>query len=200
MIAKNQAEILELFRKNIFLSRTIREISIMLKKSYPGIYDAAVELEKKKVIKMRKAGNAKICELNLSKEAISIMSFLDEQDAFSRDIPKVNKIIEFGELREDIILVTGSYAKGAQTSKSDMDLAVITPSEPFKKQKLIENMTALFLPKIHPIAISYKDFVKMLIEKEESYGKEIFRNRLVFKNAERYYELIREAADNGFKG
>ena len=40
----------------------------------------------------------------------------------------------------------------------------------------------------------------MLIEKKESYGKEIFKNHIIIKNAQIYYELINEAIEHGFKG
>ena len=200
MLKKSEIKIIDLFRKNVFLSKTIREISIMLKKSYPKVYGGIIELEKEKIIKIRKVGNSKICELNFSKEAISILSFLDRQDALARDIKNVDKITEFREFSDDIILVSGSYAKGKQTAKSDIDLVIITKTGAFEKQKLIENLTKLFLPKVHPIAISYKDFVGMLLDKKENYGKEVFRSRLLFKNSEIYYDLIKEAVENGFRG
>ena len=200
MLKKSEIKIIDLFRKNVFLSKTIREISIMLKKSYPKVYGGIIELEKEKIIKIKKVGNSKICELNFSKEAISILSFLDRQDALARDIKNVDKITEFREFSDDIILVSGSYAKGKQTAKSDIDLVIITKTGAFEKQKLIENLTKLFLPNVHPIAISYKDFVGMLLDKKENYGKEVFRSRLLFKNSEIYYDLIKEAVENGFRG
>ena len=200
MMPKNQLRILDLFRRNIFTSKTIRGISITIKKSYPKVYEAVDELEKKKVINVRKVGNAKVCELNLSKDTISIFSFLDEQEAISKNIPHMLKIIEFKDFRDDVILVGGSYAKGKQTSKSDVDVLIITKTDVLQKQRLIENLTKLFLPKVHPVVVSYKDFIDMLLDKNENYGKEIFRNKLLFKNSERYYDFIKEAIENGFRG
>ena len=40
----------------------------------------------------------------------------------------------------------------------------------------------------------------MLLDTKENYGKEIFKNRLLFRNSRRYYELIKEAIKNGFRG
>ncbi|MBS3078511.1 nucleotidyltransferase domain-containing protein [Candidatus Pacearchaeota archaeon] len=118
----------------------------------------------------------------------------------SKKIPNIEKILDFKEFLDDIVLVTGSYANNKQTSKSDIDLVIITKEDPFKKQKLIDNLTSLFLPKFHPIVISYKDFIEMLLDTKENYGKEIFKNRLLFRNSRRYYELIKEAVKNGFRG
>ena len=61
-------------------------------------------------------------------------------------------------------------------------------------------MTSLMLPKFHPLVITQKNFIDMLLDKKQNFGKEIFNNRLLFRNASRYYELIKEAMENGFRG
>ncbi|MEK6952528.1 MAG: nucleotidyltransferase domain-containing protein [Nanoarchaeota archaeon] len=201
MLKKSQIEIINLFRKNIFLERTIREISLILKKDYPNVHQAIKELSKQKIIQLRKAGNSQLCTINLSNPlTITTLSFLEEQESFSKKIPNIEKILEFKEFLEDITIITGSYANGKQTPKSDLDLVIITQNKVFDKQKLIENLTALMLPKIHPIAVSNKDFVGMLLDKKENYGKEISKNHLVFRNSSRYYQLIKSAIENGFRG
>jgi len=200
MLKKSQIIVLDLFRKDIFLSKTIREISLMLKKDYPTVHRAVSELEKKGVLRVRKAGNAKVCELSLSAETTTILSFLDEQEALSKKIPNIDKILAFKEFIEDIIIITGSYAKGKETKQSDIDLVIITKNDVFKKQKLLENLTSLFLPKIHPIVISQKDFLTMLLEKKASFGKEIFKNKMIFRNTSKYYWLLKEAIEHGFRG
>ncbi len=203
MLTKKQTEIIELFRKNIFLKKTIREIAGMLAgktKAYPKTYEAVKELEKQQMLKITPVGNSRVCELNLSDKTISLLGFLDEQEAYSRNIPNLNKIMAFEELLEDIIIVTGSYAKEKQTKKSDIDLVVITRQDAFKKQKFVENNTSLLIPEFHVIVITYADFLGMLKDKEENLGKEVFRYRLIFKNSHRYYNLIKEAIKNGFRG
>ena len=192
-LTKKQISVLNLFRKDIFLSKTIREISLSLKKSYPKIYETVNEFDKKRTIKVKKVGGSKVCEINLSQKTISLLSFLDEQEALSRKIPNIEKILEFKEFLDDIMLVTGSFAKKKQTSKSDLDLVIITKSDAFKKQKLFENLTDLFIPPIHAVVFTYDDFIKMLNERDPNFGKEIFKNRLLFRNSTRYYELIKEA-------
>ncbi len=199
-IKKSHLDILNLFRKNIFLSDTIRKIALILKKDYPTVYNAIKELSEMKIIKIKKIGKSKVCEVFLNPEAISILSFLDEQESLSRKIPNIGNILNFNEFLDDILIVTGSYAKGKQTIKSDIDLVIITKASAFKKQKLIENLTSLLLPRIHPIVITQKDFVGMLLDRKPNFGKEIFKNRLLFRNVSRYYELIKSAVENGFRG
>jgi len=200
LLKRSNTELLELFRNDIFLSKTIRQIALTLKKPYPKVHHAIGELEASNIITTKSVGRSVVCALKWSNDAMSLLSFLDEQEALSRKIPNMDKILGFKEFLDDIILVTGSYAKGRQTRASDMDLVVITRDNPASRQKLLENLTSLMSPPVHPAAISYKDFTGMLVDKEESYGKEIFRNRLIFRNAKRYYELIKEAVGNGFSG
>jgi predicted nucleotidyltransferase len=200
MIKKSQIEIMDLFRKNIFLKETIRKISFILKKDYPNTYNAILELQKEELVKIEKIGKSKLCSVELNEKTVSLFSFLDKQDAFSRNIPNINKILEFKEFLDDILLVTGSYALGEQTKKSDLDLVLITKEKAFEKQKLIENLTLLMHPKVHCLVFIYKDFIDMLMDKKSNFGKEVFKKRLIFKNASRYYYLIKEAIENGFRG
>ena len=199
-IKKIQVEIMNIFRRNIFLSKTIREISIIAKKDYPNIFNAVKELSERNIIKIRKVGKSNLCEISLSKASISFLSYLDEQEALSIKIPLLYKILEFKEFLDDIILVTGSYAKKKETKESDIDLVFITKNNAFNKQKLLNNLTSLFLPKYHVIVITYKDFIDMLLNNELNFGNEIFNNKLLFRGAERYYELLKEAKEHGFRG
>jgi predicted nucleotidyltransferase len=181
------------------MRKTIREIALLLKKDYPNTYNAIIELEKENLIKIEKVGKSKVCSIKLNQKTISFLSFLDEQEAISANIPNLNKIIETKEFNEDIILVGGSYALGKQTKASDLDVAIITKEKAFEKQKLLTNITSLMIPKVHCLVFTYQDFGDMLLDKKPNFGKEIFNKRLIFKNASRYYDLINEAIENGFR-
>jgi predicted nucleotidyltransferase len=200
MMKKSGLNIINLFRKNIFLKKTIREISLILKKDYPNTYNAVIELEKQGLLKIEKIGKSKLCTIELNEKTISLLSYLDEQESFEANIPNITKILNFKEFGEEIIIVTGSYVLGKQTKISDIDLVLITKDEAFKKQKLLESLTSLMIPKIHALVFSQKDFIDMLMDKKPNLGKEIFNKRLIFKNTGRYYNLIKEAIENGFRG
>lgn len=199
MIKKSQLDIMNLFRKNTFLKKTIREISLLLKKDYPNTYNAIIELEKEGFLKIEKIGKSKLCSVEINPKTISLFSFLDEQESFEANIPNINKILDFKEFDDDIILVTGSYALGKQTKASDIDIVLVVKEKAFEKQKLLENITSLIIPKVHALVFSYKDFVDMLLDKKPNLGKEVFNKRLIFKNTARYYNLINEAIEHGFR-
>jgi predicted nucleotidyltransferase len=200
MIKKSQLNIMNLFRKNIFLKKTIREVSLLLKKDYPNTYNAIIELEKEGLLNLEKIGKSKVCFIELDQKTVSLLSFLDEQESFEANIPNMNRILEFKEFSEDIVLVTGSYVLGKQTKTSDVDLVLIVKEKAFEKQKLLENLTSLMIPRVHALVFSYKDFIDMLLDKKPNLGKEIFNKRLIFKNTARYYNLVNEAIEHGFRG
>lgn len=200
IITKNELNILNLFKKNIFLKTSIREIMKRVNsKSYQRVYEAIKILEKKDILKSEKLGNTSIISLKFSRNTISILSFIDEQE--EKEIPNFQKILGIKEITDYLILVTGSYANKKATKNSDLDLVVIVPDKEkiADIQKLIENITLLFVPEIHLYVLRKKDFIEMLTEKKENYGKEIFKNHIILKNAQTYYELIGEAIENGFK-
>lgn len=197
---KNEFRILELFRKNIFLKASIREIAKKIKsKSYQRVYDAIASLEKRQILNSQKIGNTNLVSLKMSRSAFQILAFLDEQE--ESKIPNKSKILEIKEITDYLIIATGSYAKGNFHKNSDLDLVIIIPNKinAVQIQKLVENLTMLFVPKIHLYVFTKKDFIEMLTDKKENFGKEIFQVHAILKNAQTYYELINEAIENGFK-
>jgi predicted nucleotidyltransferase len=202
MESKNKKEIMNLFRKNIFLKASIREISKQLKKkSYQRIYDAVKDLEDKKILKLERIGKSDVVSLELNHQSLFHLAYLDEKEPAGK-IPNYEKLMNIREISNYLLMVTGSYAKGTATKKSDLDLVIIAPDnqKAIDIQKLVENMTLVFYPKVHLYVFNNKDLLEMLLEKKENYGKEIYKNHLVLKNAHIYYEILREAQEHGFKG
>lgn len=193
ILSKNEIKILNLYRKNIYLKSTIRNIMKETKsKSYQRIHESTKKLIKKNILKEEKIGNSNLITLKLSRQTIINLAYLDEQESFK--IPNYKTIIEIQEIKDFIIIVTGSYAKGTQTKKSDLDLVIITPNNKdiVKIQKKVEHKTMLLIPEIHLYVFTNKDFTEMIQNKEENYGKEILKNKIILKNAQNYYELIKE--------
>jgi predicted nucleotidyltransferase len=197
---KAQLEIVGLFRKNIFLRASIRRIMILLKKkSYARIYEAVAGLEKANILRIERFGHARVAELLLGNESLALLTYIEETESIGKKLPGIELLLGAKELADDILIVTGSYAKGTEKKGSDVDVAVITSGDSFKKQNLLENLTLSSNPPIHPVVFSEKNFKEMLLEKDENFGKETFKNRLILKNARKYYVLIKEAKENGFR-
>lgn len=200
-ISKNELKILELFRKNLFLKASIRELMNKIEsKSYQRVHEAVERLVKKNILNSEKVGNTNLISLKLSRESMLNLAYFDEQEG--KKMPNYSKIIEIREISDYLVLVAGSYASGKFNKKSDMDLVVIIPDKEnvVSLQKRIENLTMLFIPQIHLHVFTKRDFVEMLTDKKENYGKEIVKNKIILKNAQIFYELTRDAVENGYKG
>ncbi|MEI6731836.1 MAG: nucleotidyltransferase domain-containing protein [archaeon] len=200
-LGKNQLGILNLYRKNVFLKATIRELMKKLAgKSYQRVYESVMDLKEQGILKIEKIGNSNEVRLSLGEETVLYLSFLDEKEALLKKVANLDKILERKEFKEDIILVAGSYAKDKETKTSDIDLVIITRENEVEKQKLIDSITSLLKPEFHNIVFNHDDFTGMLKSKDENFGKEIFKNRIILRNARGYYYLLKEAIDNGFRG
>ena len=198
---KNELKVINLFRKNIFLNASIREIMKKVgSNSYQRVYEAIESLVKKNILSLEKKSSLNLISLKISRETILNLAFLEEKEG--NKIPNYSKIIEIKEITDYLILVTGSYAKGNYNKKSDLDLVIIAPNKEniVAIQKLVKNITMLFVPEVHLYVITKKDFIEMLKSKNENYGKEIVKNKIILKNGQIYYELIKEAIENGYKG
>src|SRR3989344_4957905 len=193
-INKNEVKIVELFRKELFLKASIMELMKKItSKSYQRVYEAVEKLIRKKILLSEKIGNTNLISLNFSRETILLFSFFDEKEGSK--IPNYLRILDIKEISDYLILVTGSYVSGKFNKKSDLDLVIIVPDKEdiVAIQKLIENKTMLFVPSIHLYVFRKKDFIEMLKNKEPNYGKEIVKKKIILKNAQIFYELIKEA-------
>lgn len=201
IVPKNSYRILNLFRKNLFLKLSVRELMKKIgSRSYQRVHEAVASLVKENILLKEKVGSSSLISLKLSEDAIQILSFLDYQSA--KEMVNYQKISQIREISDFLVLVTGSYANNTFTKKSDMDLVVIVPDgeKVVPLQRLVENITMLYIPKIHLYVLRKRDFLEMLGEKSENYGKTIVKNQILIRNPCIYYELIRDAAEKGYKG
>ena len=200
---KNQIEVLMLYRKNIFLSKTIREISILLNKSYPKIFEAVKFLEKENILQIRKAGKSNICEIKPNTKTTSFLSIIENYTLYKRkDIPlkNISKIEEKIKNPFHCFLIGGSYAEAKQKPTSDLDIAIIIPdSENKKPYQIALKEGELMVPEIHGYVFTREEFHQMLINEEFNLGKELARKRIIYYGAEQYYKILFEAMKNGFK-
>src|SRR3990172_7947790 len=97
LLKKSNINVLNLFRRNPFLSKTIRGISLDLGKPYHEVHASVKELEAAGMLKIKSVGRSSLCEINLSQEGMTILAFLDEQEALSKKVPNMDKVMGFRE-------------------------------------------------------------------------------------------------------
>ena len=135
------------------------------------------------------------------------MGFLEEykartnKDVSLRLVSKISNLI-FKVTPFFVFIVTGSYAKGKQNKSSDLDVVVICDDSVNVKKIYAElqNESDLSIPKVHLYVFNRSDFLTMLLNEKENYGKEIARHHLIYSGGNTYYEILREAIKHGFRG
>ena len=167
-----QTKILTLLLDNPEKHFTIRGIARELGKSYPLVYNNIEDLRKEGIIVKNKVPPAQL---------ITINEFIPKHILIDIEIKKKNKLLkqypwtkvmldDIHSSAEElffILIIFGSYAKGTQTKKSDIDILIITPTKDEIKE--IENSVKRVYTKISKnlIIVDVKDFMEMLKNTEE---------------------------------
>ena len=204
MLTEKELRIIELYRKNIFASYTIREAKKKINtKSYGWVHNAIKKLKIENILKCEEKGNSILCSINLEEQkASTYLSLIEETSSSIKKVPNLKKIMELMPSNFYILLIGGSYADGSFTEKSDIDVIVIMDKKEDRKFLLnkLSNEGDLMIPKLHPYVFTREEFLEMLTNKEENYGKEIAKKHIIISGAEIFYKIVREAIENGFRG
>lgn len=204
---KKEYEIMAVFAKASWKRFTFREIKKLSgKTSESYVYGSLKKFVKTGLLKEEKAGNVVLYMLNLeSLKSTVYAGFVAEYIAWSqkhipyKDIEKISKGIptEFY-----VLIITGSYARKQQTSKSDLDMVIICDesTDPKRIYAEISQDCEMNIPRVHLYVFKEKEFLEMLTNKEANYGKEIAKNNLILSGGKEYYGIINEAVQNGFNG
>ncbi len=168
---------------------SIRGISNFLGVDYKNTFNAVNSL--RGLILKEKKGNINLLKLNFM---ISELIYIVEE---KRKKEFLLKHKEFRLILEDInslsypfliALVFGSYAKGKENSKSDVDICLISDNNE-KTKKLITRLKLLPMNlEIHNF--SAEEFESMLKTKENNLSDEIIKNNVVLYGVESYYNLV----------
>jgi len=204
-LTREELKLLEPFRANPLVSLNIRGIAKNSgKNSYRWVFGATKKLARLGILAMETRGGSNFYFLNLSSTLALTYLALLEQLRIPGDLPAKNiqRLISLVPASYFSFIVTGSYARGNATKKSDLDVVVIAESDYDAKKAMavLTNEGELMSPKAHVFSFSKGDFLKMLLDKGENYGKQLFRNRLILFGSENYYLILREAIEHGFRG
>jgi predicted nucleotidyltransferase len=202
---KKEYEILMPFLKEPWNKFTFKDVKkLSKKKSESYVYDSIKKFVNFEILEEKKAGNVILYNINLkSLKTRSYSGFVSESIAWNKKHIPFNEIIKIVKkipTKFFIFIITGSYSKQTQNTNSDLDIVIIVDDymETKKVYSQIKSLCELSIPKIHPYAFKQSEFLQMLVNNEENYGKEIVKNNLIFFGAETYYSIINEAIENGF--
>jgi len=127
-----QQEILRLLFIKAGMSLNQREIAGFLGVSAPAIMKAIPNLEKRGFVKVKQDKESKRWSIELNRDNYKIMQF--------KRVDNLKQIYESGlndflekEFAGAVIILFGSYSRGEDTEKSDIDIAIIG-----RKDKIVE--------------------------------------------------------------
>nr|MBI4156930.1 nucleotidyltransferase domain-containing protein [Candidatus Woesearchaeota archaeon] len=184
----NKLLIINYLGKNPTKRFTMHELSKLIDIPYASFYRTVQQMND--VLGVEVVGKSKTVYLKTNnpilKAHLTVSSY-EEQKEFLEKKPVLKKISS--ELNtNEIVVLFGSYAKGKETEKSDIDLLIINKNG--KKTLSFSKYELLFKKKINPIFVTKKEFKKMLKDKEENVGKQVLKNHIILNNQEEFWGLV----------
>ncbi|MDP2907796.1 MAG: nucleotidyltransferase domain-containing protein [Nanoarchaeota archaeon] len=187
----NNLKIVNYLGKHIKERFTMHKLSELLQIPYASFYRTIQNM--KDLLIIEDIGKSKAISLKSDNPIIKAhltISSDEEKKEFLAKQPIIKKIAN--ELNtKDAVALFGSYAKGKETGKSDIDLMVI--NQDGKKSLSFSKYELLFSKKINPIFITRKEFKKMLDEKEENVGKQALKDHIILNNPEEFWRCVLDA-------
>ena len=201
---KKEISLLIPFIKEPWKNFTLSEIKTLTKnKSHHYVYEA-LEKFSKSILKKEMRGNTNIYKINENTKDMDYFT-LAEISLKERNAQIPIKVIQ--QIQDKIkdsfytLLVTGSYAKNKQIKSSDLDIAIIIPTQTDKKPyEIALKEGELTIPEVHGFVFTEEEFYEMLINKEFNYGKECAKNHILIHGINAYYKILLRGLQNGFKG
>ncbi|MFH0870171.1 MAG: nucleotidyltransferase domain-containing protein [archaeon] len=199
MLSKIELKILSVFRKDLFSRLTFKEIKQKSRQKSNSMVQRAISAFKKQsLIKTELFGDVTVYSLNLENSltrAYLALCLEDDKGKVPEDARKVlGKMVQQGlECTEFFILfLFGSYAKGEESKKSDLDIAVIVENDDAKIEfrPFVETVKRRELMEIDAHVFTREEFTEMLENNSENLGKQIYRGSLVFHGLEQYIDML----------
>ena len=175
-------------RKHLEKRFTMHELSKLISIPYATFFRTAGQM--KDVLTFEPVGKSKTVRLNARNPIVKsylIISSDEERKEFLTKQPIIRRIAN-DLSTDDIVILFGSYAKGKETEKSDIDLLIINKDG--KKSLFFSTCELLFKKKINPLFIMKKEFKKMLQEENENVGKQAVKNHIILNNPELFWTLV----------
>ncbi|MBI2675716.1 MAG: nucleotidyltransferase domain-containing protein [Candidatus Aenigmarchaeota archaeon] len=190
-----ELRIVDLLARNPGRKFTINEIARELEEYYSFVHRTAGRLAKDDVIDKSRVGKSYICSLNMENEktlALMVLGEIEKKDEF------YGRNRELGLMLEDLvkslstqpgvdaIVLFGSYAKGAATKESDVDILVVAGRKA-EIGRTAKEMYAKYGKEINPVIITSQEFRK---QKEKAIIKEIISGHCVLYGAKNFVNLV----------
>lgn len=204
MIQDKKLRLLNVWKTQLFNELTIEEVMKKAgKKTKTWVFNSLKVLEKNKLLISRKKANISLYRLNINNPLlIRAISYITYQENLNfPELKIITKIIKDIPSYNYCLIVFGSYAENKQKKSSDLDLCILIEDKKAeaKIKPYVNDVKLNFTLNVDEHYITFSDFVKMLLRKEENLAKEIVRKNILFFNPDIYYKIMIEAHNNGFR-
>lgn len=176
---------------------TISGLSVASGTAYPQTYNNVQDLVQERIFVTENIGSAKIVTINpdapidvlLSIEAKRKQQFLEK---YTWAKLMIDDLLRYTGEYFFILTVFGSYAKGKETLKSDLDLLVIVPAQDYIS--LFETaLSKVYTKTKKDITVVTKDeFVEMIKNNKFNVGTEAKKYHLLLYGAEQWYNIVKK--------
>jgi predicted nucleotidyltransferase/DNA-binding transcriptional ArsR family regulator len=200
MVNINQKMVNILYEISRFRSLSINNISKKLKEPYTSVHRIIKRLISLDIVNSEEKGKSILVSINikndLARYLCSIADYFKSLSLSSR-YPLFSIILKEFQFNVPLILF-GSYAKGKETSSSDIDLCTIGLPKNHEKifKRSLSQIELIHKIKINCLFFKKAEFTDMLKSKSHNVGKEILLNNLALKNADLWYNYIYEVYDD----
>lgn len=199
---KKTYKILNIFAKEPWKKFTFRDIKKISKnKSESYIYNTLKDFVKNSILKQEHIGNVITYSINSNIKAITSLAAASEYGG-KKQIPYKDMEELMSKIPTNFFtfIITGSYANNKQTEKSDIDVVILCKDNPKNIYSELKHLCDSNIPQIHLYVFKESEFMSMLLDKNQNYGREIAKNSIILYGAESYFRIMFEAIKNGFTG
>ena len=194
-LTQNEAKVMDFLVRNFKERNSINEIGRRLKISHTGAHKILRKLEKIKIVKPEKIGNAIYYKANLDEEiGIKLAEFILLENEFGNNYAKVyaEDLRKLKNVALSCILF-GSVLKVGKEAK-DVDALIIIEKKDYKKvSNRLEDIQQILTKRIHSIIMTKEDLSNNL-KKENEAMIDMLKYGQVLWGAEIIVEAIRHGA------
>lgn len=199
--------ILQLYLSNPKAEFTIRQISQKLKIAYSHVYERMSGFIKQEIFIAKRVGKANLCTLNLKNPTLPTkmtqVSALECKDFLNKDPVSAKLLNEFiskvGEKTNFSlysVILFGSFAKGTNHHKSDIDILILVSSKDEFDDIIHQECGSLEMRygrDINPVIMTPQMYLEMMQSAGENVGKQALKNKIILSGGEKYWQLTLEA-------
>ncbi len=202
MLSDEKLKVLLAWKNNEFSKYCIKDImDILNKQSKPWVFETLKILcEYNFLIKSQKS-NLNIYSLNIHNQIVwKTLNYFNLLENYPfPEIETTNILIKTIPYSNYCLIVFGSYVDSKHTSKSDLDICILSETkEDIKKIKPYVEELKLEI-ELDPYYFTKHEFLEMLLNDEENLGKQIQKKHLILFNEDVYFDIIKKAYKNGFR-